>query len=123
MKKLNKGQIVERDLIAEALAEKALAVEAACNVLDVALSHINETIAAYNAELANAREWRDGIVEAAEEWREGRSEKWLESDAASEHESWVSEYRDAELDDLDEIEAPDYPQIEAVLGTLSEASE
>jgi hypothetical protein len=123
MKKLTKAHIIERNLIAEALAEKAEVVKQMCDKVDVAITNANAAIAEYNMELSGAREWRDSIVEQAEEWREGRSEKWLEGEAASEHENWLSEYRDADLDDLDEIEDPDYPEIDEVLNSLSEACE
>lgn len=69
-----------------------------------------------------ARVVLDDFVSAAEDWRSERSEKWQESDAASEHESWlndVSEVRDT-LENEQEAEAPELETVEEWLTGLRE---
>lgn len=77
---------------------------------------------AMNEKRDEARGVLDDFVNAAEDWRNERSEKWQESDAATEHESWlsdVSSVRDT-LENEQEEEMPDLEAVEEWLTGLRE---
>lgn len=104
MKKLNKTHLKNRDAI-------YVDLQLAKSNLDDAVIAYNEKAAElyadaedklseYNDVLERAREWRDEIVEEIDEYVSDRSDKWQESDAAQEIESWKSEFEGLELDEL-----------------------
>jgi len=75
------------------------AVEAAKGELEAAITKHNE-------KLNEVREWCSEIVSDMESYVGERSDKWSESDAASEYEDWKQSFENLEVEDV-EIEFPD----------------
>jgi chromosome segregation ATPase len=100
MKKLTKDQLAARDDLMKRLREAgehiAPAIEAA-----------NAAIDAYNAILADVETWRDEIVGEMESYVEERSEKWHESDAASEYSDWKGEFEGLDASEIDALDIPE----------------
>lgn len=86
--KLSKAQIKQHVELHEELAAAESALESA--------------IEAYNAVLAEAREHCQEIAETAQsEWDE-KSERWQESDKGVEAQAWITEWADADLEEVEE---------------------
>lgn len=62
---------------------------------------VEEAVTEYNSVLAEAREFRDGIVSEAQSDYDDKSEKWQETEAAHVAQEWISSWEDLSLDDLD----------------------
>jgi hypothetical protein len=111
MKKLNKEQektradLVARLTIAAADIDKKL-VEVNAMISDL----LNPAIETYNAVVSDIESFRDEIVGEMDTYIGERSEKWTESDAGQNYESWKSDwesYDTTALDTIDEIESPE----------------
>lgn len=75
-----------------------------------------------NEKRDEARVVLDDFVSAAEDWRGERSDKWHDSNAASEHETWlgdISRVRDT-LENEQEIETPELDTVDEWLTALRE---
>lgn len=100
MKKLTKQQLAtRRDLIAK-LEIQSAALQSAVDVY-------NAAIASYNAVLSEAREMCDDILSTMEEYFDGRSESWQESDKAQSYSAWQDAWNEIVLDDLDQLDPVD----------------
>jgi hypothetical protein len=111
MKKLTKEQektradLVARLTIAAADIDKKL-VEVNAMISDL----LNPAIETYNAVVSDIESFRDEIVGEMDTYIGERSEKWTESDAGQNYESWKSDwesYDTTALDTIDEIESPE----------------
>ena len=65
---------------------------------------LEQAIENYNSVIREAKDLRDEIVAAVDDYTSERSEKWQESERAGEYESFKSQWEDLELE---EVEIPD----------------
>src|SRR5215472_12098154 len=93
MKKLSKVQNTELQTHLDALAEKKTAIETAW-----------EEFEEKHGALAEAIEWRDGIIQEMSDYQAERSDKWQEGDAGQAYQEWIDEWEGL---DLTEIEVPE----------------
>ncbi len=75
-------------------------------------SNICSAIEVLNSAIQEANEFKAEITDRQQEYMDERSEKWMESDAASEYEAWMDQWSE-ELEEIDEFE----------LGTASDTFE
>jgi hypothetical protein len=124
--KLNKAQQKRRDGLESALTENATNLERVVENFNEAIAaaweKVEDAVSGYNDVLTEAREFRDEIVGAMQDEMSNKSEKWQESERASEVQSWVEEWEGAELDDV-ELTKPDEidfstPEHDVTLGDL-----
>ena len=87
MKRLSKAQNAERHNLTEELIALHTAVEQA-------LAELNEKI-------AEARDFRDSIVNSMEEYMLDRSDKWQDSDAGQNYSDWKDNWENAELEEIE----------------------
>lgn len=111
MKKLTKTQLNERDKLAKDLRDSTTELNAEIEKYNAALNaakpDLEAAITKHNETLSAVRDWRDNIVSEMENYEGERSEKWSESDAASEFQDWKGEFENLEpIDDI-EIELPE----------------
>jgi|ERR1035437_2296930 hypothetical protein len=118
MKKLTKGMVLESqkflieiDGIIEAIEEN-ITNEVTTEVEEI--NTINEVIVDVNA-------WFEDKAQTMQDYFDERSEKWQESDAATEYEEWKGEFEEAVFDEIDESD--DYDAIIDALNELKEALE
>jgi len=130
MKKLTKTQEKEKADLSSELFDAHAEVEAAINkfnaALDAAKEEVETAVNAYNEKLSGARTFCEQLVSDMENYEGERSDKWLESDAASAFQDWKSEWEQIELDDFEvefpePLEVPENPQ-EALDALPDEAS-
>ena len=86
MKKLTKAQLKEHGELATDLKEKAEAFYDAAEE--------------FNQAIANATEFRDGIVAAQDEYIENRSEKWPESEAGEQYIAWKDAWEGLSIEEV-----------------------
>jgi len=72
--------------------------------LDMRFESLEQAIENYNSVIREAKDLRDEIVAAVDDYTSERSEKWQESERAGEYESFKSQWEDLELE---EVEIPD----------------
>jgi len=110
MKQLNKQQLKARDEISQELELARGNLDSAVTEFNDALektsAEVNDELEKYNAVLEKARDWRDEIVGAIDEYVAERSDKWQESEAAQALDSWKSSFDQLELDEVT-IELPE----------------
>lgn len=124
MKKLTKDQEKTRTELVDALREKWTALEAVyAEVNSLITSKLNEAIGVYNGAISDVEGFRDEVTGAIEEYVDERSEKWQESDAASNYESWKGEWENLDLtavEEVEELELPDSNVADELEGLQSE---
>src|SRR2546423_1733543 len=103
MKALSEAHYARRNSLIEKLETAASAVEA--------------VVEAYNTVLEEAREFAADVRSDIEEYISKRSEKWQESETGQSYASWLSEWENLELDDLD---VPDMPHSAVLEGAQEE---
>jgi hypothetical protein len=111
MKKLNKEQEKTRaDLVAR-LTIAAADIDKKLVAVNAMISdELNSEIEKYNGILGEIESFRDEIVGEMDTYIGERSEKWAESDAGQNYESWKNDwegYDITELSTIDEIESPE----------------
>lgn len=122
MKKLSRQNIAQRDAIIKKLADAAGALEEEQEALTEALDAFNAKIDAYNEALEEAREFTQDMASEIDSYMSERSERWLDGDAGQAYEEWKSEWENVELEDLEHIETPDFPEPDHI-ETLEQAPE
>lgn len=110
MKRLNKTQIAQRDAVIDKMKTARDALEKAFSDAYDAGGTINNAWDLYQAAVQEAASFRDDIVSAMDDYASERSEKWSESDAGQNFESWKSDWEGIELE-LGELENPDLDEI------------
>ena len=113
MKKLSKSALTERDEFVAQLSEKREEAEAA-------LSAASDAVSEYNKLIGEVEEWRDRIVGEMDDYISERSEKWAESEAASNYESWKSAFEDLDFSKIDEVATDVDSSLEEELEALPE---
>lgn len=103
MKKISKEHKLTIAALVEELEKKAELIGKANEV-------VAEAVAEYNEALEKAREFRDEIVGAMQEYHSERSEKWQEGDAGSAYQEWIDAWEAMELDELPEPDEIDIPE-------------
>lgn len=110
MKRLGAMQVKERDKHAQDVRNTTSELNAEIDKFNKAVEEakagLEAAITKHNEKLQEVRDWRDGIVGDMESYVGERSEKWSESDAASEYQDWKGEFENLELEDV-EIELPE----------------
>lgn len=104
MTKLSKVQKERQAELVRKLNVKASAVESAIdrfNDREELKRRVVESLDEYMSALAESRAFREEIADSLEAYKNERSEKWQESEAGSDYESWIDSWRDCELDDID----------------------
>ena len=109
MRKLSKPDIIEKNQLAGELEERkdkledALAVYAAA--IDEAWSKLERDVESYNEKLEEVQNFVGNIVSQMEDYVSERSDRWQESDAASDYSSWQSDWENVSTLPL-ELEEP-----------------
>lgn len=115
MKKLSKADIAKRDKFAAEIDELRSSLESTLTIFNAAVSNAFTPVLAateeLNAKIEEVGGWRDDLVGEMQSYYDERSEKWQESDAASEYDSWKSEFESLDCDaiSIDEPEAIELP--------------
>jgi hypothetical protein len=110
---LTKQEVAQRDQLLERLnvADNELiaatdvynaAIEAAWGALEKAIESFNEAAQA-------AKAFAEDIARERREEYDGKSDRWREGDAASSIDSWITEWEQVELDDVEHV-APEQLQ-------------
>lgn len=82
------------------------AVEAFNLATEEAFTPVKKALDAYNEKLGEAREFVEDIVSSRRDEHGDKSDKWQEGERGQAAESWISEWENISLDDLD-IDQPD----------------
>lgn len=111
MKSLKKNDIEKRDEYAKKLREQAATLKARLVLFNSEMQRLFEAdvapaLADYNALLEEVSGWREDLLNEMNDYYDARSEKWQESDAATNFEAWRDEYEGIDLDEV-ELPAPD----------------
>ena len=131
MKKISKDQIKRRDELQGKLQSLMADLETACEAYNEALrekwSAIDDALGAYNEAIGEVNEWQQEIASDIQSYMDDRSEKWLESDKASEYESWREEFEDeieeVTLEQPEELDTSDLEDLSEALGNRREELE
>jgi DNA repair exonuclease SbcCD ATPase subunit len=131
MKKISKDQIKRRDELQGKLQSLMADLETACEAYNETLrekwSAIDDALGAYNEAIGEVNEWQKEIASDIQSYMDDRSEKWLESDKASEYESWREEFEDeieeVTLEQPEELDTSDLEDLSEALGNRREELE
>ena len=131
MKKISKDQIKRRDELQGKLQSLMADLETACEAYNETLrekwSAIDDALGAYNEAIGEVNEWQQEIASDIQSYMDDRSEKWLESDKASEYESWREEFEDeieeVTLEQPEELDTSDLEDLSEALGNRREELE
>ena len=131
MKKISKDQIKRRDELQGKLQSLMADLETACEAYNETLrekwSAIDDALGAYNEAIGEVNEWQQEIASDIQSYMDDRSEKWLESDKASEYESWREEFEDeieeVKLEQPEELGTSDLEDLSEALGNRREELE
>ncbi len=112
MKQLSKLQRAQKALLVTKLNETHAALsEASTDFYDKIQDLWEELVVPrledYNQAIADAEGLKSEVTDAMDEWLGERSDKWNESDAASEYNDWKSEWDELSFDDAD-LEKPEF---------------
>jgi hypothetical protein len=125
--KLSKGQVTERAALAAELRTKGAALNIAIVAINQAIEPlaqpVSQALDAYNGTLDRARILAGGIVEAAQQAFDAKSEKWQDSDKGVQVRSWIEQW-EMSLDEVD-LDLPEaLPEVdpEAPAGVLGDTS-
>jgi uncharacterized coiled-coil DUF342 family protein len=97
MKRLSKDQIARRDDLLNQLRETAEQIERA-------VDEANGAIQQYNTILVEVEIFRDDIISEMETYFDERSEKWQETDAATNYQDWKGQFEALETAELEQLE-------------------
>jgi hypothetical protein len=100
----------QRDVMNAARQALAARISEVRDELDQLVSEANQATADYNGELEEFTGWRDVVAGRLNEEVGEKSDKWHESDKASEVADWISTLESIEpeeVEELDEIDLPD----------------
>lgn len=96
MNKLTKENIKERDALCAILRDRRsdleIGVEQFNAAIETGLQQLKELADGHNEAAQSVRDWLEGVVETMQSYFDDRSEKWQESDKASEYQGWMEEY-------------------------------
>lgn len=110
MKKLNKEQEKTRAELLETLNAKWTAIDEAYGEVNALIDEkVNPALEDYNGALADIESFRDEVVGAMDEYMGERSEKWQESEACSNYESWKGEWENLDIEELELAEHLELP--------------
>jgi hypothetical protein len=122
MKSISKADKARRVELRDAITAAHAALEDACSVANVEIAKANEALAAYREAVQAAVNFVEDIGNEIESYMDDRSDKWRESDAASDYEEWKSAWQNFQPDepeDYADLEAPE----EAAADALDELPE
>jgi hypothetical protein len=102
--KLTKAEIEQKGAHAANLKSEWDEVVAAEEAVTEALDRYNEALDSYNSIVTEVNEFKDGIVNALQEYFDEKSEKWQEGDAGQELEALKSEWEGIEIEEIDHIQ-------------------
>jgi hypothetical protein len=123
MKKLSKEQAATLARHVEALNSAAdnvrVAVEVFNDAVQAAWAKVEEARDAYNDEVSAAADFADGIYGEQQDYFGERSEKWAESEAGEQYQSWMGQWEVV----LDELEVGEPPTLDEPEFTAAEALE
>jgi hypothetical protein len=107
--KINKQQLIERDVLAADLRKKAEALNSVIVAFNQAIEPLSQAVHValedYNEILEKARTLASGVTEAAQPAFDAKSEKWQDSDKGIQVRSWIEQW-EVSLDDVD-LELPE----------------
>lgn len=102
-----------RDQINDSRRALASYIEEVRDELDQLMSEVSQTVADYNGELGEFTAWRDEVAQRLNDEVGERSDKWHESEKASEVADWINTLESIEPEELEEpdaIELPDFSE-------------
>ena len=127
MKRLTKSQETARAQLTNDLREAQAEVEGAASDVNAMIGEkLNVAIANYNEALTAIIEFRDEVVGEMETYYDEKSEKWQESEAASNYSTWKDQWESMDLDEIDEVnevESPDMDHADNMDALPSEVEE
>ena len=110
MKRLSKAQEQTRSELLERLRKAQSEMAAEVDKANEAVGAVNAAIDSYNEALSDVETFRDEITGDMESYADERSDKWRDSDAGSNYDSWKSEWDNLDTSEVahaEEIEEPD----------------
>ena len=119
--KIKKDQIEEHSKLTSRLRDASEVVHEAIEAYNTAAANewdkVKDALAKYNETVADADGFRDSVASAARDFFDGKSERWQEGEkgqaAAEFADTWEVEMSEAELDDPEPVDAPDFAEIDA----------
>lgn len=108
MKSLSKSDQKERDDFVNRLRAKMETIDDLVQAANDAIDAVNEAISDYNATVDDVNSWAQDLIGQMEDYRDGRTEKWQESDDGQQYDNWIQSWADelAPADELDKLEPP-----------------
>lgn len=113
MKSLSKNDQKEQTEFVKTLRGKAGRVFDATQEVNEAIERLNDAIADYNATIEDANNWAQDLLSQMEQYKEGKTEKWQESNAGQQYDSWVQAWAD-DLESAEEIDLINVPEMDAI---------
>lgn len=112
MKKLNKSQLNELNAHVQELAQKKQEIDECWDKFVAAHEEIQNAIGEYNGVIATVTEWRDDLVQQMQDYQGERSDRWQEGDAGQAYQSWIDEWENLDLSEVETPDMPDQPEPE-----------
>ncbi len=104
MKKLSKDELEIQKQLLESFAEKASDVDRLYSEYVDAVAALNAAIDDLNGTVTELENYRQSIFDQMEEYFDGKSEKWQESDTGTEYRDWMDEWSNATVDTMEDVE-------------------
>lgn len=113
MKRLSKDDLKLRDELVQKLNDAKAGIETAYGEVNALLTgKVAEAVGKYNDVLTEVESFRDDLVGRMEEYEGERSDKWRESDAGSNYESWKADWENLAVDEVEVPVELDIPEVE-----------
>jgi|SRR5215471_14508371 len=111
MKKLSKDDLKRRDELVQKLATAFAEVETVYDEVNtLIIDKLSNAVGKYNDILGEVASFRDEIVGKMDEYVEERSDKWRESDAGENYESWKADWENFSTEELEVPDGLDAPE-------------
>lgn len=111
MKTIGKQAIAERDELQNKLGDAASEYTTALDEYNTAMQEewrkVEAAVQNLNDAIAEANQWRSDVAAAIQEYMDGKSDKWQESDRGQAYASWKSEWEDSDLEEVSHSEPDD----------------
>jgi hypothetical protein len=117
MKRLTKADSEQQDSLVRNLTEKADAVKEVLTKINALINdELNPAISEYNGIIADAEEFRNEIVGRMDDYVDGRSEKWSESEAGENYTSWKDEWEGISFEEISTLEDLEIEEVDFIEG-------
>jgi hypothetical protein len=110
VKNLTKAQLIKKTELTDAIQKAQEVLEAKIATFNEIKAtewcEVEDALAKLNDEVEEFNDFRQEIVDEQNEYYEGKSERWQESDAGQDYDAWRQEW-DNEISTANDIDEPD----------------